>query len=141
MIVLGLDPGERRIGVAVSDPRGVAAQPLRVIERASFAEDAARLRELVEARKAERVVVGLPLGMDGEAGPAARSARRYANRLRRELQVEVVLWDERLSTAEAERSLLSAGESRARRREVRDAVAAALILQSYLDAQRGRERE
>lgn len=141
MIVLGLDPGERRIGVAVSDPRGVTAQPLRVIERASFAEDAARLRELVEARKAERVVVGLPLGMDGEAGPAARSARRYANRLRRELQVEVVLWDERLSTAEAERSLLSAGESRARRREVRDAVAAALILQSYLDAQRGRERE
>jgi len=141
VIVLGLDPGERRIGVAVSDPRGVAAQPLRVIERASFAEDAARLRELVEARKAERVVVGLPLGMDGEAGPAARSARRYANRLRRELQVEVVLWDERLSTAEAERSLLSAGESRARRREVRDAVAAALILQSYLDAQRGRERE
>ena len=138
MTLIGLDFGERRIGVAVSDPRGVAAQPFRVIERQSFAEDAARIKAVVEARKAEKIVVGLPVGMDGSAGPAARRARRFANRLRRELEVEVTLWDERLTTAEAERALLSAGESRARRRELRDAVAAALILQGYLDSQAGR---
>ncbi len=141
MIVLGLDPGERRIGVAVSDPRGVIARPLTVIERRSFKEDAARLRALVEARGVERVVVGHPVGMDGKTGTAARSARRYSNRLRAALGVEVALWDERLTTAEAERAMLSAGESRARRREVRDAVAAALMLQNYLDAQARRERE
>ena len=138
MTVVGLDFGERRIGVAVSDPRGVAARPLRVIERSAtggLAADIGRIREIVEARKVERLVVGLPLNMDGSAGPAARRARRFANQLARETGLEVMLQDERLSTTQAERSLLFADASRARRRELRDAVAAALILQAYLDSQ------
>ncbi len=143
MTVVGLDFGERRIGVAVSDARGLTAQPARAIERSAtggLAEDIGRIREIVEARKAERIVVGLPLNMDGSAGPAARRARRFANRLARETGVEVVLQDERLSTTEAERSLLLADESRARRRELRDAVSAAIVLQAYLDSQAGRQQ-
>lgn len=143
MTVVGLDFGERRIGVAVSDTRGLTAQPVRAIERSAtggLAEDIGRIREIVEARKAERIVVGLPLNMDGSVGPAARRARRFANRLARETGLAVVLQDERLTTTEAERSLLLADESRARRRELRDAVAAALILQAYLDSQARRQQ-
>jgi putative Holliday junction resolvase len=140
VILVGLDFGERRIGVAVSDPRGLAAQPLRVIERRSLAEDVSRVKEVVEARKAERIVVGLPLNMNGSIGPAARRARRFASRLARELGLEVIMQDERLSTVEAERALLAGNRSRAQRRELRDAVAAALILQSYLDVQRSADR-
>ncbi len=132
---MGIDFGERRIGVAGSDEMGMIARPLSVIERTSRAEDVARIGELASRRKAKTIVVGLPLNMDGSAGPAARRARRFARMLERELGLKVELWDERLSTAEAERALIAAGERRARRREVRDGVAAALILQSYLDAQ------
>ena len=135
MILVGLDFGERRIGVAVSDRRGLGAQPLRVIERRSLVEDVTRVKEVVEARKAERIVVGLPLNMNGSIGPAARRARRFASRLARELGIEVIMQDERLSTVEAERALLAEDRSRAQRRELRDAVAAAVILQGYLDAQ------
>ena len=137
---MGLDYGERRIGVAGSDEMGLIARPLSVIERTSRAEDAARIGELASRRKAKTIVVGLPLNMDGSAGPAARRARRFARMLERELGLAVELWDERLSTAEAERALIGADERRERRREVRDGVAAALILQSYLDARR-RDRE
>lgn len=137
MSILGIDFGERRIGVAGSDALGITAQPLSVVERKSRREDVARIGELASRRKAEVIVVGLPLNMDGSAGPAARRARRFAAALRRELGLEVEEWDERLSTAEAERALIASDKRRARRREVRDAVAAALILQGYLDAQRG----
>jgi putative Holliday junction resolvase len=135
--LLGLDFGERRIGVAVSDELGVAARPLPLVERTSRAQDVARIGEIASRRKVHTIVVGLPLNMDGSVGPAARRAQRFARLLGRELEVPVELWDERLSTAEAERALIAAGERRARRREVRDGVAAALILQSYLDAHRG----
>ena len=136
MTLLGIDFGERRIGVAVSDELGVAARPLPVIERTSRAQDVARIGEIASHRKAHMIVIGLPLNMDGSAGPAARRAQRFAGLLRRELGMQVDVWDERLTTAEAERALIAAGERRARRREVRDGVAAALILQSYLDAHR-----
>ncbi len=136
MTFLGLDFGERRIGVAVSDELGIAARPLPVIERTSRAEDVARIGQIASQRKAQMIVVGLPLNMDGSAGPAARRVQRFAELLRRELGMHVDVWDERLTTAEAERALISAGERRSRRRAVRDGVAAALILQSYLDAHR-----
>jgi putative Holliday junction resolvase len=138
--LLALDFGERRIGVAASDALASTASPVGVIERTSVAADIARIRELAQRRNARLIVMGLPLNMDGSPGPMARRVRRFASALRRELRMEVHLWDERLSTAEAERALISAGEKRWRRRELRDAVAAALILQSYLDAQR-RESE
>lgn len=136
MTLLGLDFGERRIGVAVSDELAVAARPLPAIERTSRAEDVARIGEIASRRKVHTIIVGLPLNMDGSTGPAARGAQRFARLLGRELSLPVELWDERLSTAEAERALIAAGERRARRRQVRDGVAAALILQSYLDAHR-----
>ena len=137
MTFLGLDFGERRIGVAVSDELGFAARPLPVVERTSRVQDVARIGEIVSRRKVHMIIVGLPLNMDGSTGPAAQRAQRFARLLGRELDLPVELWDERLSTAEAERALIASGERRARRREVRDGVAAALILQSYLDAHRG----
>jgi putative Holliday junction resolvase len=134
MRALGIDFGERRIGVAVSDELGITTRPLSVIERTSRVEDIARIGEFASKRKVQLIVVGLPLNMDGSVGPAARRARRFAAALRRELGLEVELWDERLTTAEAERTLIASGQRRARRREVRDGVAASLILQSYLEA-------
>ncbi len=135
--MLGLDYGERRIGVAASDPLGLTAGPHLVIDRRSLGEDIARIRELMHRKGAEAIVMGLPLNMDGSPGPMARRVRRFASALRRELKVEVQLWDERLTTRQAEQALLASDERRARRRQVRDAISAALILQSYLDSQRG----
>jgi putative Holliday junction resolvase len=132
---MGIDFGERRIGIAISDAHGLTAQPVRVIERESKAQDVAKIKEMAVGRKAERIVVGLPLNMDGSSGPSARGARRFANLLRRELELEVVMWDERLTTVEADRILVSANERRDRRRQLRDSVAAAILLQDYLDSQ------
>lgn len=134
--ILGLDFGEKRIGLAISDPLGATAQPLEVIDRQSLADDIDRVGEIAARRDTSKIVVGLPLNMDGSVGPQARRVRRFAARLRRELELDVMLWDERLSSAEAERALLHADERRSRRSEVRDAVAAAVVLQAYLDAQR-----
>ena len=136
MSVLALDFGERRIGVAASDALAVTASPIAVIERTAAADDIERIRGMVQRRGSRLIVMGLPLNMDGSPGPMARRVRRFASTLRRELGIEVELWDERLSTVGAERTLIAAGERRAGRREVRDAVAAALLLQSYLDARR-----
>lgn len=135
-VVLGLDFGERRIGVAASDAFGVMAQVITVIERTSLAEDVAHIGEIAKRRGAGTIVLGLPLNMDGSMSQQGRRVRRFANRLRRELELNVELWDERLSTMEAERVLIEADESRATRRAVRDGVAAAVILQGYLDAHR-----
>ena len=140
MRILGVDLGERRIGIAASDLLGVTAQPVGVLEAKSEAEDIARVRERAEERRAGKIVVGLPLNMDGSEGPAARKARRFAAALEREAGLEVELWDERLTTVEAERMLIAADQRRAKRRQVRDRVAAALILQSYLDAHREGEQ-
>jgi putative Holliday junction resolvase len=149
--VVALDFGERRIGVAVSDPLGMLARPLAVIERGSLAEDLARIEAMVKQRRADKIVLGLPLNMDGTVGPQAKRARRFGARLKRALGLEIILWDERLTTVEAEEALAAAGRGhpsirrgglRAGRtqpeagRERRDAVAAAVILQDYLDAQR-----
>jgi len=140
MRILGVDLGERRIGIAASDLLGVTAQPVGVLEAKSEAEDIARVRERAEERRAGKIVIGLPLNMDGSEGAAARKARRFAAALEREAGLEVELWDERLTTVEAERMLIAANQRRARRRQVRDRVAAALILQSYLDAHREGEQ-
>jgi putative Holliday junction resolvase len=140
MIALGLDYGERRIGVALGDPEGASARPLSVIERASRAEDTARIAGLVARFGAQLVVVGLPLHMDGSPGRSAQQARRFASRLRHALQAEVVLWDERLTTWEGEQQMLERGLSPERRRALRDAAAAAVLLQDYLNAARGASR-
>ena len=134
---MALDVGERRIGVAVSDETGVIATPLATVLRG--AGDLDEIRRLVGEWEMDRLVVGLPTGMSGREGPQAAIVRAYAATLVDHLGPEppVDFWDERLTTAIAERALIAAGTRRAKRRERIDAVAAAIILQSYLDAGRG----
>jgi len=133
---MGLDVGTKTIGVSLSDPTGCFAQPAGVITRASFRGDLARLVSLVRGNGVALVVVGLPMNMDGSLGESAARAKRLAEALEDRAGVPVVLWDERLSTVSAERALLEADVSRRRRRQVVDSVAAAIILQSYLDSRK-----
>jgi putative holliday junction resolvase len=132
--VVGVDLGERRIGVAVSDPSGVLASPATVLERSrARAEDHQALARLVADLGAERVVVGLPLSLDGGRGPAATAALEEIDELRGVLPVPVETHDERLTTVSAERSLRAAGRRNRRRRGAVDPAAAAVLLQSWLD--------
>lgn len=139
--ILGLDVGRRRIGAALSDPDGVLASPLGAIERRGADEGIGRVSAWVREYEVERIVVGHPLRLDGEEGEEARLVRAWAQRLQAQVGVPVELWDERLSSAAAERALLESGMRRERRRHERDAVAAALILQNYLDARRAGEAD
>jgi putative Holliday junction resolvase len=133
---LGLDYGERRIGVAVSDPLGVLATAVLTLERVSWKTDLARIRDLAREHEARRIVVGLPLEMDGTKGDRVRIAEVFMSRVREATGLPVVPWDERLTTVQAEKSLLEGDVSRARRREVIDQVAAVILLQAYLDSRR-----
>ncbi len=134
--VLGIDYGEKRLGLAISDETQTIASGLEVYERRSPERDLQHLREVVERYGVERVVLGLPLNLDGSQGFKAREALAFKAQLESALDVPVELVDERLTTQEAERVLLEADLSRRRRREVRDRLAAVLILQRYLDARR-----
>ena len=136
--VLALDLGSRRIGVALSDPSATIAAPLETIPVTGPRQAAERVREICRRHDVALVVVGHPRNMDGTRGPAARQAEAFAERLRAVLSVPVDLWDERLSTAAAERALIEADVRRAERRGARDRVAASFILQAYLDARRNR---
>ena len=134
MRVVGLDLGTRRIGVAVSDSGGVLATPYSVIERTGDERlDRDRIAEVVRELEAGAVVVGLPLSLDGSRGPAATAALAQVDALRETLEVPVEVHDERLSTVSAHRTLAASGLKGARRRQVVDQVAAAVVLQSWLD--------
>jgi len=133
--VVGIDLGTRRIGVAVSDSGGVLATPYSVIERTGDDRvDRDRIAEVIRELHAGAVVVGLPLSLDGSRGPAATAALAQVDALRQHLDVPVEVHDERLSTVSAHRSLAASGLKRARRRQVVDQVAAAVVLQSWLDS-------
>jgi putative Holliday junction resolvase len=134
--ILGLDLGSKRIGLAVSDPLGVTAQGLPTLKRTNRRADLERLRELVDAYQVERIVLGHPLHLKGYASARAEEAERFAEWLRRDLKLPVELFDERLTSAEAERLMREAGASRRARREAADQIAAQLILQTYLDRAR-----
>jgi len=137
--VMALDLGTRRVGVAVCDPSGILASPHGVVERSGDdAADRAAIAALVEELDVERVVVGLPLSLDGTDGPAARAARIEADALRDVLPVPVETSDERLTTVTAHRALADAGRRSRQRRSLVDAGAAAVLLQSWLDARRSR---
>jgi putative Holliday junction resolvase len=136
MRTLGLDVGTKTIGVAVSDGLGLTAQAVTTIRRTNLRADLAALSELAREHEATRLVVGLPLNMDGSEGPRAEASRKFADDAGQALSLPVEFWDERLSTVAAERTLLEADLSRARRRQVIDQVAAQFILQGWLDAQR-----
>jgi putative holliday junction resolvase len=132
--VVGLDLGEKTIGVAVSDLGLHIASPLGLIRRKKFTEDAAALFALMDERGARGVVIGLPLNMDGTEGPRCQSSRAFARNLLRLRDIPIAFWDERLSTAAVERVLIEQADlTRARRAEVVDRAAAAYILQGALD--------
>jgi len=131
--VIGLDLGEKTVGLAVSDLRRSVATPLHTLRRVKFTLDAGAIMELVRNRSAVGVILGLPRNMDGSEGPRAQSTRAFARNLLALLPLPLCFWDERLSTVAAERALLEADTSRKRRREVIDAVAAGYILQGALD--------
>ena len=131
-VALGLDVGTVRVGLAATDPTGTIASPVTTLRR----EDAGlfdRIRAEAQARGAVRIVVGLPRAMSGGEGPAAESARRFAEEVATRTGLPVELWDERLTSVQAERSLVATGMRRRRRRDVVDAVAAGLMLQAWLD--------
>lgn len=139
MRLMGLDVGDRTIGVAVSDENGVVALPRETLRRERLEKDLARLMAIVTEDGVGRIVVGLPFSLDGSEGPQAAKVRAFIAALSERTSVPVTAWDERLSTVAAERSLIEADLSRARRRLVIDQVAATLILQTYLDYRRSLE--
>lgn len=134
MKILGLDYGDARIGVAISDELGWTAQGLEVIERRREGADLERIAELVQRHEVEEVVVGLPKNMNGTIGPRGEICKAFAEQLHDMLQIPVHLWDERLTTVSAHRTLIEADVSRKKRKGVVDKMAASLILQNYLDS-------
>ena len=136
MRILGLDVGTKTVGVAISDEMGWTAQGLETIkineERGQFGFD--RISELVKQYNADKIVVGLPKNMNGTIGPRGEACQQFAENLRELLQLDVVMWDERLSTMAAERLLISADVSRKKRKQVIDKMAAVVILQGFLDS-------
>lgn len=137
MRVLALDVGERRVGIAISDPTGTVARPLQMLVRGSREEDFAAIAALVAEHEVDLVVVGQPLSLDGTEGAQARQVARYADALTACLPVRIVLWDERFTTVAADEILRQSRKKRRRRARAKgevDAIAAAVILQSYLDS-------
>jgi putative Holliday junction resolvase len=131
--LLGIDLGEKTIGLALSDVLRTIATPLETIRRGKFAADAQTLKGLVAEHEIAALVLGLPFNMDGSEGPRCQSTRAFANNLYGVFDIDIAFWDERLSTAAVTRTLIEADVSRARRRELVDKMAAAYILQGALD--------
>ena len=135
--VLGVDFGQARIGVAVSDELGLLAHPVETIPGARVDVAAKRVAEIAREKSVERVVVGMPRHMNGELGAAAAEAKAFAEKLRRLLPCPVVMWDERLTTTAANRALRESGQKTRHTRGFVDQVAAQMILQGYLDSVQG----
>ena len=131
--LMGLDLGEKTIGVAVSDRMRGVASPLETVRRKKFTLDSARLLEIVADREIGGILLGLPKNMDGTEGPRCQSTRAFARNLSRLTDLPIGFWDERLSTVAAEKALLEADTTRKRRGQVIDHVAASYILQGALD--------
>ncbi|WP_204758269.1 Holliday junction resolvase RuvX [Heliomicrobium gestii] len=134
MRIMGLDVGDKTIGVAVSDLMGWTAQGIETIRRGRLAADMERLKELVKAYEVERIVCGLPRNMNGTYGPRAEGIRDFGRVVGEKLDIPVDYWDERLTTVAAQKTLIAGDMSRAKRKQVVDKLAAVLILQNYLDA-------
>jgi len=137
MRILGLDVGERRIGVAVADEGVRVALPVAVVERRELPADLDAIARLVQEQGAEAVVIGLPISLNGSLGPQAQAVKAFGQEVSDRLSLPIEYWDERLSSVEAQRRLASAGHRGRKAKARRDAAAAAIVLQSYLDAQAG----
>lgn len=131
--LMGLDLGSKTIGLALSDTRHRLATPLETVKRTKFTADAARLRALITVHEVGALVIGLPVAMDGSEGPRCQSVRQFAANLLETIDIPVVFWDERLSTAAVTRGMIAADLSRKRRAALVDRAAAAYILQGLLD--------
>ncbi|MGH6792599.1 MAG: Holliday junction resolvase RuvX [Methyloceanibacter sp.] len=131
--LLGLDVGSKTVGMALSDVTRTVATPYDTIRRTKFTADAKAIRQVVEKNQVGALVIGLPLNLDGSEGPRAQSTRAFARNLAAHVEVPMIFWDERLSTAAVERHLIEADASRKRRAQVIDRMAAAYILQGALD--------
>lgn len=135
MRIMGLDVGEKRIGIAISDPMGWTAQGHSVLQRSVLKTDIKKIGQICQEYEVETIVVGLPRNMDGSIGPKALEVQEFAQSLEKDLGINIAYWDERLTTKSAERVLLEADLSRRRRKQVIDKMAAVHILQAYLDYQ------
>ena len=135
MRILGLDVGERRIGVAIADESVRVALPITIVERREPSADLDAIARLVQEQEAEAVVIGLPISLNGSLGPQAQAVKAFGQELAARLALPIEYWDERLSTVEAERRLADAGRRGPKAKARRDAAAAAIVLQSYLDSQ------
>jgi putative Holliday junction resolvase len=138
MRIVGLDVGERRIGVAVADEGVRVALPVAVVERSELPADLDAIARLVQEQGAEAVVIGLPISLDGSLGSQAEAVKAFGQDLAARLSLPIEYWDERLSSVEAQRRLASAGHRGPKAKARLDAAAAAIVLQSYLDAQASR---
>ena len=138
---MGIDYGEARIGIALSDELQMLAHPAETILVAKIAEPAERIAAIVQAKNVERIIVGLPRHMNGSTGVSAEKARGFAEKLRRFMSCEVRTWDERLSTVAAHRALRETGKSSRQTRGYVDQVAAQMLLQSYLDSLQLNQRD
>ena len=134
MRILALDHGTKRIGVAVSDELKTIAQPLEFILAEPFAGFLTRLKDIIREKEVESILVGLPRNMDGSYGPAALKVREFIAALRDAVTVPIQTWDERLTSAQAQRFLIQGGVRRDKRKQKVDKTAAAILLQSYLDS-------
>jgi putative Holliday junction resolvase len=133
MRIMGLDFGDKSIGIALSDEAGLIASPRDTLRRSNLEKDIASLAELARKEKVEEILVGMPLSLDGSEGPQAQKVMAFIKALQEHSGLRVHPWDERLTTVSAERALIEGNVSRARRRKIIDQVAAAVMLQSYLD--------
>lgn len=141
MRTMGLDVGTKTVGVAVSDGLGLTAQGVTTVRRTNTRADLAELRRIAEEREVSRVVIGLPLNMDGSEGPRAQASRAFGDALAKVTGLPIEYHDERLTTVAAERVLLEGDVSRKKRKEVIDQLAAQLILQGWLDGRAHRSRD
>jgi putative Holliday junction resolvase len=131
---LGLDIGDRKIGIAVSDELGWIAQGVETYFRRNIEEDIKYLSQVISRYKPEKIVIGLPINMNGTLGPQAEKVKEFSSKLQEKLQQQIIFWDERLTTVAAEKTLIQADMSRKKRKKKVDMLAAIFILQSYLDA-------
>lgn len=138
--IMGLDVGEKTIGIAVTDPLNIMAQPLTTIRRTSLEKDFALIKETIMGYDIGEIVIGLPLNMDGSSGEKVKIVLLYKKRLSAAVSVPVTTWDERLSTVAMQRTLIDADVSRKKRKKVIDKLAAVFILQGYMDAQKMRRK-
>ncbi len=134
-VYLGLDLGDTRIGVALSDELGVTAHPLCTLTRKNRKVDLVAISDLVSIHKVERVIIGLPISLDGSIGPQAQKVQKFAQRLGKVIKIPIELWDERFTTAEAEAVLQELNKNSKQQKDIIDQVAAMIILNEYLENQ------